>query len=76
LDVFDRINGYATSTLQGVMARVSPTAFMRGILLTQIGHEHRGMVVTVYLDRGNPTWSTAALLNQLENGEFGVFYGP
>ena len=36
----------------------------------------RGMVVTIYLDPHNPTWSTSDLLNRLQNGEYGPFYGP
>ena len=34
------------------------------------------MVVTVYLDPLNPQCSTPRLLNGLEDGEFGPFYGP
>lgn len=33
------------------------------------------MVVTIYLDPGNPQHSTEAFLNHLQNGNFGPFYG-
>ncbi|KAK0510532.1 hypothetical protein JMJ35_006964 [Cladonia borealis] len=35
----------------------------------------RGMVVTIYTDPRNPHWSTPQLLDRLQNGEFGPFYG-
>ncbi|KAL8798174.1 MAG: hypothetical protein Q9182_006886 [Xanthomendoza sp. 2 TL-2023] len=38
--------------------------------------KERGMVVSVYLDPANTTGSTAALLDKLQNGGFGAFYGP
>ena len=34
------------------------------------------MVVTVYIDPRNPQWSTRDLLNSLQAGDFGPFYGP
>ncbi len=34
------------------------------------------MAVTVYLDPLNPQWSTPGLLDNLQNGLFGPFYGP
>ncbi len=34
------------------------------------------MVVTVYTDPRNPHWSTTQLLDTLQNGEYGPFYGP
>ncbi|KAL8847911.1 MAG: hypothetical protein Q9221_007042 [Calogaya cf. arnoldii] len=36
----------------------------------------RGMVVTVFLDPSNKTGSTKHLLDLLQNGHFGPFYGP
>ena len=36
----------------------------------------RGMVVTVYLDPQNQAGSTWDLLDRLQNGEYGPFYGP
>ncbi|KAL8727560.1 MAG: hypothetical protein Q9166_005966 [cf. Caloplaca sp. 2 TL-2023] len=36
----------------------------------------RGMVVTVFLDPTNKKCSTKPLLDQLQNGYFGPFYGP
>ncbi|KAL8924561.1 MAG: hypothetical protein Q9172_002645 [Xanthocarpia lactea] len=41
------------------------------------GHnEERGMVVTVFLDPSNKKGSTKALLDKLQDGYFGPFYGP
>ncbi|CAL8584214.1 hypothetical protein XPA_009817 [Xanthoria parietina] len=41
------------------------------------GHEpHRGMVVTVFLDPSNKNGSTKGLLDQVQDGYFGPFYGP
>lgn len=34
------------------------------------------MVVTIFLDPENPHWSTTEHLRNLENGEYGPFYGP
>ncbi|KAL8921193.1 MAG: hypothetical protein Q9172_004155 [Xanthocarpia lactea] len=43
----------------------------------QHGHnEERGIVVTVFLDPSNKKGSTKALLDKLQNGDFGPFYGP
>lgn len=36
----------------------------------------RGMVVTIYIDPRNPHWSTPQLLDSLQNGDYGAFYGP
>ncbi|KAL9023975.1 MAG: hypothetical protein Q9180_008035, partial [Flavoplaca navasiana] len=41
------------------------------------GHEkERGMVVTVFLDPDNKNGSTKSLLDRLQNGGYGPFYGP
>ncbi|KAL8855678.1 MAG: hypothetical protein Q9178_007689 [Gyalolechia marmorata] len=41
------------------------------------GHiEERGMVVTVFLDPSNKKGSTKALLDRLQEGYYGPFYGP
>ncbi|KAL2040627.1 hypothetical protein N7G274_006606 [Stereocaulon virgatum] len=41
------------------------------------GHvSQRGMVVTIYFDPRNPVHSTKTLLDKLERGDFGPFYGP
>ncbi|KAL8767920.1 MAG: hypothetical protein Q9209_005708 [Squamulea sp. 1 TL-2023] len=41
------------------------------------GHiSERGLVVTVFLDPSNKKGSTKTLLDQLQNGYFGPFYGP
>ena len=34
------------------------------------------MVVTVYLDHSHPKESTHPLLNHLQDGGYGPFYGP
>lgn len=36
----------------------------------------RGMIVTIYLDPANPTYSTVLYLDKLEEGHCGPFYGP
>ncbi|KAL8998891.1 MAG: hypothetical protein Q9169_002110 [Polycauliona sp. 2 TL-2023] len=38
--------------------------------------EQRGMVVTVFLDASNKKGSTQPLLDALQNGHYGPFYGP
>ncbi|KAL8993305.1 MAG: hypothetical protein Q9169_006441 [Polycauliona sp. 2 TL-2023] len=41
-----------------------------------IDEEQRGMVVTVFLDPENKKGSTEPLLDALQNGHYGPFYGP
>ena len=43
--------------------------------LTRIGIPERGLVVTIYLDSANPTWSTADSLKKLQDGGYGPFLG-
>ena len=38
--------------------------------------QHRGVVVSIYLDDSNVNGSTIDLLNRLQDGEFGPFFGP
>ncbi|KAL8912060.1 MAG: hypothetical protein Q9171_002848 [Xanthocarpia ochracea] len=63
----DRLSHVLTSSMQ-------PNRWNRHEL--PHGHnEERGMVVTVFLDPSNKKGSTKALLDKLQNGYFGPFYG-
>lgn len=34
------------------------------------------MIISIFLDPENPKWSTCEHLKNLENGNYGPFYGP
>ncbi len=40
------------------------------------GDSERGMVITVYLDPSDKEKSNEQLLDRLQQGHFGPFYGP
>ncbi|KAL9104576.1 MAG: hypothetical protein Q9163_000498 [Psora crenata] len=54
---------------------IRPNTWRRHSLVSGRDYEHRGMVVTVYLDPANPRRSTSDFLTKLENGDYGPFYG-
>ncbi|CAF9930660.1 hypothetical protein IMSHALPRED_008245 [Imshaugia aleurites] len=64
------------AALGAVLTRcVRPSAWQPHQYHYPMGHvAERGMVVTIFLDPTNPQGSNAAVLNGLQNGEYGPFY--